>query len=105
MRPDRACGEGGTRVLLIPALAFVAVVWLTLPPSPVLAVADADRTAERLSGPTWQHIADVGNAYGNAGTLGLGTLALLAAGQISGAQNVRAAGLDAGRALAYTYVI
>ncbi|MEK7330013.1 MAG: hypothetical protein AAB113_04350 [Candidatus Eisenbacteria bacterium] len=58
---------------------------------------DPDRTADLLGGRTLEHAADVGNFYGDGVTLGLGALALLAAGQVSGDANARAAGFEAAR--------
>ena len=66
---------------------------------------DADRQARSLSGSPWRQVADVGNTYGNAVTLGVGALALLGTGQAVGDRNARDAGFEAGRALAYTYGI
>jgi membrane-associated phospholipid phosphatase len=66
---------------------------------------DPDRTADLLGGRTWERVADVGNFYGDGATLGIGALALLAAGQVSGDANVRAAGLEAGRSLVYTFAM
>lgn len=66
---------------------------------------DPRRAEDPFSGRSWEHVADIGNGYGHGATLGLGALAMLAAGGLSGDRNLRAAGWDASRALGYTFVI
>jgi hypothetical protein len=66
---------------------------------------DADRTADLFAGRTWERVANVGNFYGDGLTLGLGALSLMAAGQLSGHANVRAAGFEAARSIVYAYAM
>jgi membrane-associated phospholipid phosphatase len=70
-----------------------------------VAFEDPDRTEDLLSGPTWEHVADLGNLYGNGATLGIGALALVATGEMTGDGNIRAAGWDAVRSLGYAFTI